>query len=225
MAVGRLTSTILVVGGALLCGVSLQNLREEAAPYLMGGVSAERRHASILTGEVRPADSRWSKDLFLNDCLAIPRSVFGLVQTSETKIAFAEACRDEALSITKASPVNSLAWLVIASSAGELHDLELLRDSMQQARKAAPNVQWLSARRTAVLDMYTDLSERASDPGYLADLQVMLRGGEATRELASRYLRNEELRPILTRAAELSDPERQQAFLGAIRRQAAERPS
>ncbi len=214
---------MVAVGGAVLCGLSLQHLWDESAPYLLGGVGAEQRFESILTGDLRPASSRWSKDLFLNDCLTIPRSVYGLLRPSEAKLAFAETCRVAASAITATSPVYSLAWMVSARSAGELGDLALARSAMQQARRTAPDVQWLAARRTFILDQYFELSERESDTGYLADLKVMLRGPEATRELAGRYLRRAELRGILTRAAELSDPDRQRAFLGEVRQQAAGR--
>jgi hypothetical protein len=223
VAAGRLTATLMVVGGVVLFGISLQHLRGEAAPYLLGGVGSEQRFESILAGELRPASSRWSKDLFLNDCLTIPRSVYGLLRPSEAKLAFAESCRVAATAITAEVPVYSLAWLVSARSAGELGDLAFTRAAIQQARRTAPDVQWLAARRTSILDQYTDLSERESDAGYTADLLVMLRGPEATRELAGRYLRNEELRAILTKAAELSDPDRQRAFLGEVRQQAAGR--
>ena len=221
MAAGRWTVALLVLGGAALFGLSLQHLRDEAAPYLLGGIGAEQRFESIVAGELRPASSRWSKDLFLNDCLTVPRSIYGLLRPSAVKLEFAEACRTAATAITTESPVNSLAWLVVARSAGELGDLALVRESMLQARRTAPDVQWLAARRTLVLDQYTELNERLSDPGYLADLMVMMRGPEATRELAGRYLKNPGLRGILTKAAELSDPDRQRAFLGEVRQQAA----
>lgn len=223
MAAGLWTAAVLAIGGAVLCAVSIPHLRDEAAPYLLGGISVEQRFESIVAGELRPAGSRWSKDLFLNDCLAIPKSVYGLLRPAEVKLAFAETCRAAATAITTESPVNSLAWLVIARSAGELGDFALVKASMVEARRTAPDVQWLAARRTSILDQYTALDERTSDAGYLADLMVMMRGAEATRELAGRYLRTADLRGIVTKAAELSDPDRQRAFLGEVRQQAAER--
>ena len=80
MIAQRATAILLFLCGIGLAAFSASQASGELAPYLMGGVRPEQRYSSILSGQVTPAASRWSRDLFALDCLDVPRTVYGLLQ-------------------------------------------------------------------------------------------------------------------------------------------------
>lgn len=218
MIAQRATAILLFLCGIGLAAFSASQASGELAPYLMGGVRPEQRYSSILSGQVTPAASRWSRDLFALDCLDVPRTVYGRLQPKEGRESFARTCYQWSSQLTGEAPTYSLGWLARASSAAILQQWPEFQASLAQSRRGAPHVEWLAIRRTALADRYQPLDARRADAGYRADLAVLLHGDAGLRELARRFVTLPELRSTITEVAE-TVPARQTKLLAAVRRE------
>ena len=105
-----------MAAGAVLAGLALTQALAEVKPYFIGGIQPEQRFAVIASGDFEPAYSRWSRNLFLNDCLDVPRTIYGLAQPPARRDALFENCRRHAEAIVATTPTAALGWLDVAST-------------------------------------------------------------------------------------------------------------
>lgn len=219
VASSRLTAFAMVAAGAALAGIGLSGALAEVAPYFNSGIQPEQRFAALAAGEFVPAASRWSRNLFLNDCLDVPRSTYGLAQPPEQRDVLFETCRREAQAIVASTPTASSAWLVIAVASGGLGDYEAMLPALALSRRTAPNLQWYADRRSRLAEAHFDHLDQTALADYRADLATLAAGRAGVAVLAQRYVRQPEHREAYQQAVEAAGPGQQQVFLDAVRRQ------
>lgn len=214
-------AVVIVVAGVILSTVGLVQSFGELGPYFSGGAAPELLFGSIVAGTYEPGDSKWSRDLFLTDCLDVSSTIYAKAQPARRRHNFLERCRDVARGIAVAAPTYSVAWLVVALASADLGDAALMRSALIMSTRAAPNVLWLSERRTALADRHMSELGDAERAAYLQDLGALLQSRGGVDVLAARYVRQPQLRDTLTSVAERVPSGWQQAFLTRVRQLAA----
>ena len=120
VAASRQTAIAVVVAGGILAVASFAEAYAEITPYFASGVADTQRFDALATGAFVPADSKWSRDLYLDDCLNVPSSIYALAQPSASRKRLLQACRDHAGRIVASAPTMSSAWLVLATTSAAL---------------------------------------------------------------------------------------------------------
>lgn len=208
---------MIAIAGAALAVAGLAESFGEISPYLMAGIGPDQRFAAMIEGRYRPGDSRWSKDLFLADCLDLPHSIFALVQPPSRQEAFAHRCQEVARAAAAEMPTYSAAWLVVAGSAATLGDPAALRSALITSADTAPAVHWLAERRSALAATHIDLLDEAARTAYHRDLAALASSHAGLDVLAARYAHDPAQRAIITQVVEAAPVSMQQAFLDRVR--------
>jgi len=211
--VTKLTVIILAAAGALLAAASFAETYSEVTPYLAGAISPASRFAAITSGDLVPADSHWSKDLYIKDCLEVPRSIYGLAQPVARRRLLLVTCRNAAQEILTTAPTMSGAWLVLASTSAELGDFGTMRSALARSKKTAPKLQWLADRRSALVERHADEADAATRAGYADDIAVLAAGRAGIEVLAYRYARRAQDRDFYAGIVEAAAPGQQRLFL------------
>lgn len=210
-----------MAAGAVLAGLALTQALAEVKPYFIGGIQPEQRFAVIASGDFEPAYSRWSRNLFLNDCLDVPRTIYGLAQPPAGRDALFENCRRHAEAIVATTPTAALGWLVIATSSAGLGDVEAMLPALAMSRRTAPHLQWFADRRSRLAEANFAQLDAAAIADYEADLATLAAGRDGIGVLAQRYVRQPEHRDAYQRAVNAASAAQQQLFLGRVRAQMA----
>jgi hypothetical protein len=210
------TSLIVAAAGLALAAVALVEGFAEVTPYFVGGISPAQRFGAIVSGEFTPADSKWSRDLFLNDCLDVPRSIFALAQPTARRKLLLENCRKHARAIVASVPTLSSAWLVVASASADLGDFGTMRSALAKSTRSAPGLQWLADRRSRLAEQYAPELEATGRADHQSDLRVLVAGAQGADVLAQRYARHSELRELILAAAETAPAGQQRHFFDRV---------
>ena len=189
----------------------------EITPYFIGGILPEQRFAVISSGEFEPAGSRWSRNLFLTDCLEVPRTPFILRQPAARRAPFLENCREGAYDIVASSPTSSNAWLVIATTSASLQDYDAMTEALAKSKLAAPGIEMLANRRSRLAELNFDKLGPAGIADYQSDLEVLARESEGIDVLAQRFVRQPDHRDAYERAVETANARQKMRFINAVR--------
>lgn len=218
MAATKLTAIAITVAGGLFLATSFSQTASEFAPYFVGGSGEQQRYSAIVSGDFTPAISRWSRDLFIDDCLKAPGSVAVVRLPEEQRAALYRACRERARTVVHAAPTASNAWLVIADTSARLGDLDASSEALAQSKRSAPNIEWLATRRTRLLETYFDEMSVAYGENYQSDLDALARSESSIQVLVRRYVRQPEFRSYYEEAISKTAPALQKTFLGSVSR-------
>lgn len=221
MAASRLTALAVAAAGAALALTAFSQTVAEVTPYFVGGIQPAQRFAVIASGDFVPAGSRWSRELFLNDCIDVPRTVYGLAQPPARRDAFLDTCRKHAREIAAATPTASSAWLVIATSSGDLDDLEAMLPALAASARTAPALEWLADRRSRLAEQHYAQLDAAALADYRKDIAVLASGRQGIAVLAQRYARAPQHRDLYAQAVEDTGSWQQQRFVALVRQQMA----
>lgn len=221
MASSGLTAFAITAAGAALAGLAFTHTLAEVTPYFIGGIQPEQRFAVIASGDFEPASSRWSRNLFLHDCLDVPRTIYGLAQPPARRDALFENCRREAQAIAASTPTAATAWLVVASASAGLGDFEAMLPALAMSKRTATHLQWFADRRSRLAEAYFAELDSAAIADYEADLATLAAGRDGVGVLAQRYVRQPEHRDAYQRAVNTASAAQQQLFLGRVRSQLA----
>lgn len=216
MATGKQTAIAIVVAGAVLAAVSFVGACGEITPYLASGVTDSRRFEALASRAFTPADSKWSRDLYIQDCLHIPSTIHGLAQPTASRARLLLNCRDNARRIVEAAPTMSNAWLALAVVSADLHDYASMRQALAMSSQTAPNLQWLADRRSRLAEEHPGEIEDANRADYESDISVLASGELGVAVLAQRYARWPQLRETYIRILETLPPDRRRAFLSRV---------
>jgi hypothetical protein len=223
VAASKQTSLVIAAAGLVLAAIALVGTFAEATPYFVGGISPAQRFGAIVSGEFTPADSRWSKDLFLKECFEVPRSNFGLVQPTSRRKLLLENCRAQASAIVTSAPTLSNAWLVIASTSADLGDFATMRSALAKSKLSAPGLQWLADRRSGLAERFAVELDAGGRADYESDLRVLVAGVAGADVLAQRYTRHPEWHELILGIAEGATAEQQRHFFARVQAHAAAR--
>jgi hypothetical protein len=188
----------------------------EITPYFASSAATPQRFNALVLGAFAPADSKWSRDLYIQDCLDIPPTIYALAQPAASRKRLLQSCRDNASRIVAAAPTLSNAWLVIATTSAALRDYPAMRQALAMSRQTAPNLQWLADRRTRLVEEYPLEIDDANRAGYENDVAVLASGDVGAKSLARRYAQLPQLRETYTRIIETLPAERQRTFLALV---------
>lgn len=222
MAASKQTAIAIVAAGALLAAISLSQAYAEITPYFVSGVADPQRFDALMSGVFAPADSKWSRDLYVEECLDIPPSIYALAQPAASRKRLLETCRDNARRIVSTAPTMSNAWLVLATTSAELRDYPAMRQALAMSKQTGPNLQWLADRRSRLVEGHTDEIDDVGRADYESDIAVLGTGEVGVAVLAQRYKRSPELRDTYARILETLPPARQRAFLALVTRSASQ---
>lgn len=221
VAASRQTAIAVVVAGGILAAASFAQAYAEITPYFASGVADPQRFDALATGAFVPADSKWSRDLYLDDCLNVPASIYALAQPPASRKRLLQACRDHAGRIVASAPTMSSAWLVLATTSADLRDYPAMRQALAMSKQMAPNLQWLADRRSKLVEAHPDEVDGMGRADYESDIAVLTTGAVGIAVLAQRYARRAELRDTYIRILESAAPDRQRAFLRLVTQSAA----
>lgn len=213
----RRTAVVLAAAGVLLAVVSISQAFAEIIPYFASGVGYRQKFDAVVTGAFEPASSKWSRDLYLEDCIEVPRSIYALAQPPAARKRMLETCNKNAREVVRSTPNASNAWLVVAITSAELNDFETMRSALAMSRRTAPYLQWLADRRTRVAETYVAELDDAARADYEADIAVLALGQGGLKVLAQRYVRNEQVRETYVRIIEAASAGAKQRFLAAVK--------
>jgi hypothetical protein len=209
---------VFAVAGAVLAAVGLTQSFGEITPYFAAGIGMQQRFGAVVAGGYQPGDSLWSKDLFLADCLDVPRGIYALAQPPARHLEFAGKCRVVSSMVVAAMPTYSTAWLVFASSSLALDDPAGFRSGLLESSRTGANVHWLAERRSALAAAHLDLLDDAGRAAYRRDLEALTGSSVGLEVLAGRYVSDAAQREIITEVVETAPAARQRAFVGRVRK-------
>jgi hypothetical protein len=211
----------MATAGALLAVASISQAVGEIVPYFASGVGDRQKFEAIVTGAFEPAASKWSRDLYMDDCIEVPRSFFALAQPPAMRKRMLMACNTNAREVVRSTPNASNAWVVLAATSAEFQDFATMRSALAISKQTAPNLQWLADRRTWVVEAYPGELDDAGQADYESDIAVLASGKVGMAVLAQRYARNEAVRDTYIRVLDKAPPDRKRHFLSAIRAEMA----
>lgn len=211
------TIIIVAAAGMLLGAASFAETYAEVTPYLAGGISPASRFTAIASGDLGPADSHWSKDLFLKDCLEVPRSIFGLAQPVARRRLVLVNCRNQAQAVLASAPTLSSAWLVLATTSAGLGDFVTMRKALAASKASAPRLQWLADRRSALAERHSAELDDAAHKDYADDIGVLAAGRDGVDVLAYRYVRRPKDREFYAGIVEAAGTGQQRFFLDRVK--------
>lgn len=194
----------------------------EVIPYFASGVGDQQKFEAIVTGAFEPAASKWSRDLYLEDCVEVPRSFFALAQPAAMRKRMLTACNANARQIVQSTPNASNAWVVLAVTSAELKDFATMRMALVMSKRTGPNLQWLADRRTRVAEGHIAELDDAARADYESDIAVLASSNLGRALLAQRYARNEAVRETYTRILDAAPAEEKRSFLSAVRKELAQ---
>lgn len=221
MAASKQTAIAVAVAGALLAAVSAAEAFGEIVPYFASGVADQQRFEAILTRAFEPASSKWSRDLYLDDCLEVPRTIFAMAQPPATRKRLLEVCRKTAQSVIQTTPNASNAWLVLATTSADLRDFPTMRTALAMSKRTAPNLQWLADRRSRLVEANVAEVDATGRADYESDLAVLAGGEQGIAVLAQRYARSPDLRDTYVRIIDATSPGQKRAFLAKVKKELA----
>lgn len=221
MAASKQTAIAVAVAGALLAAVSTVEAFGEIVPYFASGVGDRQKFEAIITGAFEPASSKWSRDLYLDDCLEVPRSIYALAQPTAMRKRMLETCRDNARQVLQTTPNASNAWLVLATTSAALKDFPTMRSALAMSRRTAPNLQWLADRRSQLAEENVAELDDAGRADYERDIEVLVSGDLGIAVLAQRYALHREVRDTYIRLLDTASAERKQLFLAKVKSEMA----
>lgn len=217
MAASKQTVIVVTAAGFALAALSFVELVSEVMPYFVGGVSTSQRFAAIVSGDFRPADSRWSRDLFLADCLNVTGSIYAMAQSPARRKALLDNCGAQAAAVAASVPTASNAWLVMAVTASESGDFDTMGVALSKSASSAPGLQWLADRRSKLAESHLAQLGAGSRATYESDLRVLAAGRVGVDVLAQRYVRREDLGDAITKAVETASAAQQKLFVERVK--------
>lgn len=221
VAASKSTTVAIAGAGALLALVSMAQAFGEIVPYFASGVGDQQKFSAIVSGAFQPASSKWSRDLYLDDCLDVPRTIYALAQPTAIRQRMLVACRENARKVLQTTPNASNAWLVLATTSAALKDFATMRSALAMSKRTAPNLQWLADRRSQLAEANATELDDAGRADYEHDLTVLASGYLGVAVLAQRYVRSDELRETYLRILDAASPEQKQRFLARVKSEMA----
>lgn len=221
MAASKRTAIAVALAGALLAVVSTVEAFGEVVPYFASGVGNQQKFEAIITGAFEPASSKWSRDLYLDDCLEVPQSIYALAQPTAMRQRMLETCRQNARQVLQTTPNASNAWLVLATTSAALKDFATMRSALAMSKRTAPNLQWLADRRSQLAETNAAELDDAGRADYERDLEVLVSGDLGIAVLAQRYARRQELRDTYLRILDTASAKRRGMFLARAKSELA----
>jgi hypothetical protein len=215
------TAIAMAAAGAILAAASIAQAFGEVVPYFASGVGDRQKFEAIITGAFEPAASKWSRDLYLDDCMEVPRSFFALAQPAAMRDRMLAACNANARQIVQSTPNASNAWVVLAATSAELNDFATMRTALGMSKRTGPNLQWLADRRTRVAEAYAAELDDAGRADYESDIAVLASSNLGRALLAQRYARNDDLRETYIRVLDAAPADQKRSFLSAVRKELA----
>lgn len=200
-----------------MAAVSAAEAVGEIMPYVASGVGSQQRLDALLSKSFEPASSKWSRDLYLDDCIEVPRTFVARAQPASVRKRMLGICLQTAQRLTQATPASSKAWLVVATTSAELGDLVTMRSALVMSKRTAPNIQWYADRRSRLYEANPSELDATTRGDYESDLAVLAAGEEGIKVLAQRYARRPELRDTYIRIVETASPGQKQAFLNRVK--------
>lgn len=207
----------------------LRSLGWGAAALVLGTLSiiamaGETRVPRQLTASSElPADPQFglshrSATAMLERCETyLARPATRLLPTPAWRAAL-EMCRTQARAVAERWPTDARAWLLVASTSGELEEPTTFADALLRSQEAAPAVQWLAQRRLALADG----AAATGDYSYAADVAALLESDIGARVLAATWVAGDAARrERIEAAAEAANPAMQQRLLDKIRERVA----
>lgn len=211
------TAIVLIVVGAALAGFGLSESGAEFSPYLVAGYATKERFAAISADLVEPGDSRWSKDLIVEDCLRIAGSLFARAQPPARRAAFLDNCRRHASGMTSEMPTYSAGWLAKSVASALLSDFPDFNQSLIASQMSAPSVGWLLEQRVNLAVGHRDYLSTEATTAYHADLMALFSTDKGRSVLASLYVAHSEERDTIIGIGEQAPVAAQQDFLDRVR--------
>lgn len=191
----------------------------EAMPYVATGGTLEHRLATLEQGVVPIGLSLPARQLLLEDCAAVSRSIYGRTLRADRRAELLGACARAAARITADTPTHGYGWYVGALMEVERGDRSAFNIQLERAYQTAPTEQWLAELRADLVESHLDQVEPANLDSHVRDLTLLVRSQRGVRTIANRYLRVPAFRERITRIVELLPVADQKRFLANIRQQ------
>lgn len=210
------TKCLLVISicVTLFCGwVTFAELR----PFFNGGLNREARLEQHINGAVHIGLSNFSHSFALNDCLHAMTSVEGRLLPTQKRASVLESCQTQANQITQLAPTNSLAWFTWALSASIRGDFGELNHSLEMSRRTGENEQWIAELRVGLAEEQFKMLTRQNREGHQQDLELLVRSQRGIKQIALRYLTQDNFKRRITTLVEQMDEESQRRFVDRVR--------
>ncbi|MCV0429841.1 MAG: hypothetical protein K5905_30770, partial [Roseibium sp.] len=118
----RPLSAMILAGLFFFVCTSIYVLAREASIFFNGSTTPAARFESKVEGTIPYGLSAFSQQIALRDCDDSLKSQYSRSQTRERRSTAMKHCRDFALTLTKDSPANGLAWFIAAQASAWLKD-------------------------------------------------------------------------------------------------------
>jgi len=203
--------------GGLVAALGLSETLAEVRPYVVSGIAAEQRFHAVAGEGFTPAGSRWSRNLYFDDCVTVPYTEYALAQAEPSRQAFAANCIKHAREVVADAPTAANAWLAMAYSYYSLGQVDAATDALSSAFKAAMQAQGPATRRIWLAERMFDQLDDDLLQNYRADLRTAAQVRSGLTFLADRYVRNPARRDEYISAVEEQGPRQQAQFLREVK--------
>lgn len=172
---------------ACLVALGLWTFTVEAPPFFSDGWSEPTMVEAVSTGTISPGLSNASKLAYLFNCRIAMTSVTGRAQPTQVRQAIASRCREDADSMTSASPPFAVASHTGALAAAMLQDWSGMNERLRQAYDNGRNEMWQAELRVDLVEANAEHIEHDVWPHHLEDLRLLLQYDSGRRFLIARY--------------------------------------
>ena len=213
------------LGGLLVLAMGAWTISKEIAPNLSVGSTPLERIVNTPGALPEAGLTIHSQRTNLSDCEQALRSY----QSLETQYLSAEQiaqvepyCRRMAESVLAATPINSLAWLILTSAAAYENDASAFARNYANSAATSPYESWLASMRVQLVNLHPELVNSDLLGLVDQDLAAMAASSSFVTDLAQLYLVNPMLRERITVALETLPENRQAVVLSLIRQALSE---
>ncbi|SLN60757.1 hypothetical protein AQS8620_02751 [Aquimixticola soesokkakensis] len=204
----------------VLAGVSASYMLREFAGYR---TNTKEANAAFLKLQAMDHDPEMGRAVYtrieaLDTCLRAQTSLLSTMFVDNSPERIAQHCLESAQKILDDAPSFSLAYSVVAQSQVGLENWDAAGEALVNARATGRNESWLAQRRVATALAMPEPRSDAVEVALRADIALLLTTTEARGWIASYYLGDETVRPLIVAVAQTLDDRVQQQFLATIRR-------
>jgi hypothetical protein len=211
-AVLAMVCLALAAGGALA-------MREEFSTYLRTGSIVNR--AKQITPDMTIGLSTNTMRATLGDCVGTMqrfKSLEMMFEPPETRAGILNNCLATADEIAGRAPSLSLAWFTGAYAAIMLSDIAGFNDRMRRSQLTAPSEQWLADMRVELAETHLSDLDAQTRAAHEEDLKLMVRSAVGLRNVAKRWIRDENFRARIADIVETMPEETQKRFITNLQR-------
>lgn len=209
--VGFFTGLVTLLLGAVLAYL-------EIAPFFALSTSEADRFRLFAQGELALPVAEVSRAELLGVCYTTAGSLYARAQPTVRRRSLLEACHDLAAGTTRDAPTLGLAWLIGASSSGELDRRNDFNHEILTSVVVAPREQWLAELRVDLVERYYTLANEAVIAAEVGDLKILLLSQRGISSIAQRYVDQPDFRERVADVVATLPAAAQRRFVDEVKR-------